>query len=316
MGENEWKEFIVFELDEEGNKTDVHLEKSDLGDYLTPEKVYLIIYQEIKRIYLWKGGRSSVRKRFLGSRVATVVQGDIMKAGLKRCKVVAVDQGEEPQEFLNVFGIESMEIKEEDKLEDKKYLRNIEKEEMKIAEIKHSKLERAESSMLSEIKQYFRKDEKILWFKSSKIDLAENWIKAASKEKKYKTRLKEVKKASEIEIKSHEIRQVITNKRIISSHVFNQLFDFSDLPKHVFELIGNIAFLEILELSSFDVEMSDERYCVDFKVNPNISRNIVFSFENLAQEDYEEFVRVFTCRLNFLAQIPEKMKLITYVKMK
>ena len=129
MTESEWLDFMVFELDEEGEKTRLNINKEDLGDYLKLESAFLILNLEIKRIYLWKGARSSVRKRFLGSRAATVVQGDIMKYGLKRCKVVAVDQGDEPEEFLNVFGLDSMEVKEEDRPEDKRYVRNIEKEE-------------------------------------------------------------------------------------------------------------------------------------------------------------------------------------------
>ena len=59
----EWKDFMVFELNDEGEKTELNLDKQDLGDYLDTEKVFLIIIQEIKRIYLWKGVRSPVRNR-------------------------------------------------------------------------------------------------------------------------------------------------------------------------------------------------------------------------------------------------------------
>lgn len=312
----EWNDFMVFELDEEGNKTELNLDKTILGDYLTPQKVFLILYQEIKRIYLWKGVRSSVRKRFLGSRVATVVQGDVMKAGLKRCKVVAVDQGEEPEEFLNIFGLESMEIKEEDKLEDKRYFRNIEKEEIRIAELKNTKLDLTESSKLSEIKQLLDQDEKILWIKSSSVNLTENWLKVVSKDKKYKTRLKEISDTNDIEIKNHEIRYVLTNKRIIHHHVFNHLLDYSDIPKFALEVKGDIVLLDQRELRSFDIEESGDLYYVNFHINPKKKGDNIIIFENLMINEYENLIRTLSLDFRFIAQIPEKLKKISYVKIK
>ena len=119
---------------------------------------------------------------------------------LKRCKIVAVDQGDEPEEFLNVFGLESMEVKEEDKLKDKRYVRNIEKEEKKIAAIKSTRLERDEETKLSEIKNLLNEGEKITWLKSDTINLTDNWLKVLLKDKKYRGRLKSTKEAKEIEI--------------------------------------------------------------------------------------------------------------------
>ncbi|MBN1801899.1 MAG: hypothetical protein JW891_10360 [Candidatus Lokiarchaeota archaeon] len=312
----EWNDFMVFELDEEGNKTDLKLDRPSLGDYLTPDKVFLILFQEIKRIYLWKGARSSVRKRFLGSRVATVLQGDVMKAGLKRCKVVAVDQGEELEEFLNVFGLESMEIKEEDKLEDKKYIRNIEKEEMKIDEIKNTKLDITETSKLSEIKQILDQDEKILWIKNSSIKLTENWFKVVSKDKKYKARLKHESQVNDIAIKEHEVRYVITNKRIILNHIFNRLLDYSDIPKYALEEKGDIILLDQRELRAFDIEESGNYYYVNFHVNPEKKGDNVVLFENLTLNEYENLIRVLSLEFRFIAQIPEKLKTISYSKIK
>ncbi|MFX1445632.1 MAG: hypothetical protein ACFFHV_19625, partial [Promethearchaeota archaeon] len=122
-----YKDFMVFDVKETGDYTELKIKKEDLGDFLHPEYAYIIIYQGINRIYFWKGARSPVRKRFLGSRIATEIQGAIMEAGFKRCKIITIDQGEELEEFLNVFGLESMEVAQ--KLEDKRYIRNIKKEE-------------------------------------------------------------------------------------------------------------------------------------------------------------------------------------------
>lgn len=312
----EWKEFMVFELDEEGEKTEINMNKADLGDYLDLEKAFLIIYQEIKRIYLWKGVRSAVRKRFLGSRVATVVQGEIMKSGLKRCKIVAVDQGDEPEEFLNVFGLEMTVLKEEDKVADKRYIRNIEKENKKIAEIKGTKLAGTESSKLNKIKNLFKKDEKIIWLKSSTLNLTENWMKVVLKDKKYKGWLKNTEEAKNIEIKEHKIRYVITNQRIITNHVFNKLHDFSKIPKYALELSDEIALLDLRELRGFDIEESNDIYNVWFHVNPEKKGDEVLLFEGLNIDEYEKFINIASNNLRLRAQIPEKIKKLSYVKMK
>ena len=177
MNESEWQDFVVFDINEEGERTKINVKKEDLGDYLHPEQVFAIIKQDVYRIYLWKGVRSAVRKRFLGSRVATTIQGELMKAGYKRCKIVAIEQGDEVEEFLNVFGLESMKVKEEDKLEDKHYIRSSEREKERIAKILETKQIDTKTSKLVEIKKLLDDDEKIIWFKRSTEKFTENWKK-------------------------------------------------------------------------------------------------------------------------------------------
>jgi hypothetical protein len=314
MTESEWLDFMVFELDEAGEKTRLNINKEDLGDYLKLESVFLIIYQDVKRIYLWKGARSPVRKRFLGSRTATSVQGDIMKDGLKRCKIVAVDQGDEVEEFLNMFGLESMEVKEEDRPEDKRYVRNIEKEEKRIAEIKGTKLAETEGSKLNEIKNLLKGDEKIAWLRSDTIHLTDNWLKVLLKDKKYRGRLKSTKEAKEIEIKSHEIRYVITNKRIITNHLYNKLYNYSNIPKYALELNGEIALLDLRELRGFEIEDNHGTYDVWFHSNPEKKGDNVFLFEGLTSDEYRKFVDVVS--VDFYAKIPEKLRKLSYIRMK
>ena len=316
MTESAWLDFMVFELDDEGEKTRLNISKEDLGDYLKLESAFIILNIEIKRIYLWKGARSSVRKRFLGSRQATIVQSSIMKDGLKRCKVVAVDQGDEPEEFLNVFGLDSMEVKEEDKPEDKRYVRNIEKEEKRIAEIKGTKLVGTEGSKLNEIKNLLGGDEKIAWLRSDTLNLTDNWLKVLLKDKKYRGRLKSTKQAKEIEIKSHEVRYVITNKRIITNHIYNKLYNYSKIPKFALELNGEIALLDLRELRGFEIEDNHGTYDVWFHSNPEKKGDNVFLFEGLTPDEYEKIVDVVTVDLGFRADIPAKLRKLSYVRMK
>jgi len=48
--------------------------------------------------------------------------------GFHRCKIVSIDQGDELQEFLNAFRLESMEVTE--RLPDMRYIRNLERDRL------------------------------------------------------------------------------------------------------------------------------------------------------------------------------------------
>jgi len=306
----EYRDFMVFDIKATGDYSELNIKKEDLGDFLNPENVYAIINQEIKRIYLWKGARSPVRKRFLGSRIATSIQGDMMKAGYKRCKVVTIDQGEELEEFLNLFGLESMEIKLE--LEEKRYVRNIEREQTRITNILSTKVD--SNSKLSEIQNFLDTDEQIIWSKSSLVSLKDTWLKLLLKNKKYKTRLTKTSEASELEIKEYKNTYLITNKNIISHSIFNKFSDFSDIPTHAIKIRGegDIIMLDQRELNSFEIEEFDDGYDVWFNAEPIDKGENLFSFEGLDLEEYRKLINALDH--NYLAEIPEKIKKIRYTR--
>ncbi|MFX0022274.1 MAG: Rho termination factor N-terminal domain-containing protein [Candidatus Hermodarchaeota archaeon] len=119
--------FMVYELDDSGERIKLNVEQENLQENLHPEQVLVIVREDLRRIFIWKGPTSPVRKRFISSRVASALQEELMKdARYHRCKIVSVDAGDEPSEFLNAFRIESMEVTE--RLEDMRYVRNIERE--------------------------------------------------------------------------------------------------------------------------------------------------------------------------------------------
>ena len=119
--------FMVFQLDDSGDRVRIDVPEEDLQSALHPEEVFVIVKEELRRIFIWKGAKSPVRKRFISSRVASGLQEEVVKvAAFHRPKIVSVDQGDEPVEFLRAFGLESMEVTE--RLEDMRYVRNIEKE--------------------------------------------------------------------------------------------------------------------------------------------------------------------------------------------
>ncbi len=123
----EYETFMVYELDDSGEKVKLEVNEEDLQANLHPEQVLVIIKEDLRRIFIWKGPKSPVRKRFISSRVASGLQEELVKAAhFHRCKIVSVDAGDEPTEFLRAFNLESMEVTE--RTADMRYVRNIERE--------------------------------------------------------------------------------------------------------------------------------------------------------------------------------------------
>ena len=119
--------FMVFELMDSGERVRVDVPENDIQSFLHPEQVFVFVKEPIRRIFIWKGAKSPVRKRFISSRVASELQEELVKqAAFHRCKIVSVDQGDEPTEFLRAFQLKSMKV--EEKMEDLRYVRNIERE--------------------------------------------------------------------------------------------------------------------------------------------------------------------------------------------
>ncbi|MFX0031315.1 MAG: hypothetical protein ACFE8E_02095 [Candidatus Hodarchaeota archaeon] len=127
-----YDEFVVFDLKNTGERKQLNIKQEELQNHLDPEQVLIIIREDLRRIYIWKGSKSPVRKRFISSKVAQELQKELMTdPRYHRCKIVSIDQGDELQEFLNAFKLESMEVKE--RLPDMYYIRNIERQKAKDA---------------------------------------------------------------------------------------------------------------------------------------------------------------------------------------
>ncbi|MFX0048862.1 MAG: hypothetical protein ACFE8G_11950 [Candidatus Hermodarchaeota archaeon] len=124
-----YEEFIVYNLQNTGERTKLNIKPEELQNHLNPEQVLIIIREDLRRIYIWKGSKSPVRKRFISSRVAQDLQRDLSEdARYHRCKIISIDQGDELQEFLNAFRLESMEVTE--RLPDMRYVRNFERDRL------------------------------------------------------------------------------------------------------------------------------------------------------------------------------------------
>ncbi|MFX1477842.1 MAG: hypothetical protein ACFFCI_06895 [Promethearchaeota archaeon] len=117
-------DFMVFEVKDTGERVKLNLTEDafcqDNGEkVLHPLQVAIIVKEELRRIYIWKGISSSIRKKFIASRIASEIQRDIINSSyFHRCKIISVDQGDEPAEFLNAFGFKKVLITNDDKIEE------------------------------------------------------------------------------------------------------------------------------------------------------------------------------------------------------
>jgi len=113
-----YENFMIYGLESTGEKIRLDITEEDFRAnngtaVLNPYQVLVIVKEGLRRIYIWKGVKSPVRKKFIASQVAAQLQNDLVVNGhFHRCKIVSVDQGEEPRDFLRAFDFESTEIPE------------------------------------------------------------------------------------------------------------------------------------------------------------------------------------------------------------
>jgi len=113
-----YKNFMIFGLESTGEKVRLDISEdtflSNNGqDVLDSNQVLIIVKEGIRRIFIWKGVNSHVRKKFIASRVAAQLQNDLVVDGhFHRCKIISVDQGDEPIEFMRTFNFDSIETPE------------------------------------------------------------------------------------------------------------------------------------------------------------------------------------------------------------
>lgn len=111
-----YTDFMIFKVKDNGeefrlNITEEAFCQNNGNEVLNSLQVAIIIKEELRRIYIWKGISSSVRKKFIASRVASELQRELMNSSsFHRCKIVSIDQGDEPKEFLNAFRFQKIPI--------------------------------------------------------------------------------------------------------------------------------------------------------------------------------------------------------------
>jgi len=89
----------VFKILPDGN-TEENKTEGPIKDILKTEDCYVIVSDEYRKVYLWKGIESNVRSKFIGAKRSQDIRGQVgMHFG-----VVPLDEGEEDPDFIKLIG--------------------------------------------------------------------------------------------------------------------------------------------------------------------------------------------------------------------
>ena len=88
-----------FKVNPNGTTTEIKVE-GPLKEILKSEECYIIVSDEYRKVYLWKGVNSNVRSKFIGAKRSQDIRGQVgMHYG-----VVPLDEGDEDPIFIKLIG--------------------------------------------------------------------------------------------------------------------------------------------------------------------------------------------------------------------
>lgn len=89
----------VFLINPDGTTTEQKSE-GPIKDILKTEECYVLVADDVRKVFLWKGVKSSVRSKFIGAKRSQEIRGQV---GMHYA-VVPLDEGEEDPEFIKIIG--------------------------------------------------------------------------------------------------------------------------------------------------------------------------------------------------------------------
>lgn len=123
----------VFQLHDSGEYSKIEDASLDnIEGFLKEDDVLLILCPEVRRLYIFQGAQAPVNKKFISSRVAGQIQREHVKNAGMQHKIVAVDQNDEPDEFVENLGLKNVKT-EAQRLEEKQ--QQVDEEARKFEEL-------------------------------------------------------------------------------------------------------------------------------------------------------------------------------------
>lgn len=89
----------LFLINPDGTTTELTSE-GPIKDILKTDECYVLVADDIRKVFLWKGVKSSVRSKFIGAKRSQEIRGQV---GMHYA-VVPLDEGEEDPEFIKIIG--------------------------------------------------------------------------------------------------------------------------------------------------------------------------------------------------------------------
>ena len=89
----------LFRINPDGTTSELTSE-GPIKDILKTEESYVLVADDVRKVYLWKGLKSSVRSKFIGAKRSQEIRGQVgMNYGC-----VPLDEGDEDAEFIQLIG--------------------------------------------------------------------------------------------------------------------------------------------------------------------------------------------------------------------
>ncbi len=88
-----------FLINQDGTTTEI-ISEGPIKDVLKTDECYVLVADDVRKVYLWKGLKSSVRSKFIGAKRSQEIRGQV---GMHYA-VVPLDEGEEEPEFIKMIG--------------------------------------------------------------------------------------------------------------------------------------------------------------------------------------------------------------------
>ncbi len=89
----------LFLINPDGTTTEITTEGA-IKDVLKTDECYVLVADDIRKVFLWKGLKSSVRSKFIGAKRSQEIRGQV---GMHYA-VVPLDEGEEDADFIKLIG--------------------------------------------------------------------------------------------------------------------------------------------------------------------------------------------------------------------
>lgn len=89
----------IFKVNPDGTTTELTAE-GPIKDLMSTEEVYVIVADDVRKIYLWLGSKSNVRSKFVGAKRSQDIRGQV---GLHYGSS-SVDEGDEDAELIKLMG--------------------------------------------------------------------------------------------------------------------------------------------------------------------------------------------------------------------
>ena len=90
----------VFLIKSDGNTEELSSDDRPIKDILKTDECYVLVADDIRKVFLWKGLGSNVRSKFIGATRSQEIRGQV---GMHYA-VVPLDEGEENAEFIKIIG--------------------------------------------------------------------------------------------------------------------------------------------------------------------------------------------------------------------